>query len=339
MLLLLSFACQGRSLTAPLARLRGLRMAGGRALRPPPHMTDGDYDVAVVGGGPAGYTVAALTAREGLSVALIDPDPERSWPNNYGAWRTEWEALAQRLQIPELLDCVNVNWEVTDCFFGGSFDMPFEQRTRLDRAYLQVDRGKFKECMQALHAANDVHVLQGSVQANTISPNLFDANLSHDATGSSITISPSGATVKARVVVDATGFESTLVARESPTAAGFWKEQLPGYQIAYGMTVDVSNGDISPYAGEAMTLFDYRTDHLVGTDLLEDAEQRPSFVYVMPQGKSAFFEETSLVGRDERRLEFEVCLVLTPSLQRDEFGVFACTRASNTPHRTRIRTI
>ena len=62
-----------------------------------------------------------------------------------------------------------------------------------------------------------------------------------------------------------------------------------------------------------MTLFDYRTDHLVGTDLLADAEQRPSFVYVMPAsergcdgcGASAFFEETSLVGRGERRLEFD----------------------------------
>ena len=45
--------------------------------------------------------------------------------------------------------------------------------------------------------------------------------------------------------------------------------------------------------------------------MLDDAEDRPSFVYVMPYGEgakpgtvAAFFEETSLVGRDERRLEF-----------------------------------
>ena len=45
------------------------------------------------------------------------------------------------------------------------------------------------------------------------------------------------------------------------------------------MTVDVEEG--GPYAPEAMTLFDYRTDHLDPADVA-DAEERPSFVYVMP---------------------------------------------------------
>ena len=97
-------------------------------------------------------------------------------------------------------------------------------------------------------------------------------------------------------------------------AGGLWKELPPGYQIAYGMMVDLPSGGAGPYATEAMTLFDYRTDHLVGTDLAADAEERPSFVYVMPlgaahggaaDGQSVFFEETSLVGRGARRLEFE----------------------------------
>jgi hypothetical protein len=50
-----------------------------------------EFDVAVVGGGPAGYMMAALLAREQHSVALIDPKPDTPWPNNYGAWRQEWE--------------------------------------------------------------------------------------------------------------------------------------------------------------------------------------------------------------------------------------------------------
>ena len=60
-------------------------------------------------------------------------------------------------------------------------------------------------------------------------------------------------------------------------------------------------------ASEAANLFKrYRTDHLEGTSLLADAEDRPSFVYTMPtDDDGVFFEETSLVGRDERRLEFE----------------------------------
>lgn len=76
---------------------------------------------------------------------------------------------------------------------------------------------------------------------------------------------------------------------------------------------------IGPYAVEAMTLFDYRTDHLEAAAArggaaevaaLADAESRPSFMYVMPEGGvedgcvRAFFEETSLVGRGGRRLEF-----------------------------------
>ena len=47
------------------------------------------------------------------------------------------QALAARLQLPELLDCVATDWRVTDCFFGGSFDTPFDDKLRLDRAYLR----------------------------------------------------------------------------------------------------------------------------------------------------------------------------------------------------------
>jgi len=47
---------------------------------------------------------------------------------------------------------------------------------------------------------------------------------------------------------------------------------------------------------------------------LKDAIHKPTFMYTMPLGKlpndagyRVFFEETSLVGRDERRLSFEEC--------------------------------
>ena len=145
--------------------------------------------------------------------------------------------------------------------------------------------------VQAQHAAGGVEVLVGSVQASVVAPNLFDGGLVHDAKGSTVTVSPSdgGADValRARLVVDATGFESRMTTRESPEASGLWRPLTPGYQIAYGVCVDVPDaceGRVGPYATEAMTLFDYRTDHLEGTDLLADAEARPSFVYVMPVG-------------------------------------------------------
>ena len=44
------------------------------------------------------------------------------------------------MQLPELLECTASNWQVTDCFFGGSFDTPFDDKLRLDRAYLQASR-------------------------------------------------------------------------------------------------------------------------------------------------------------------------------------------------------
>ena len=46
--------------------------------------------------------------------------------------------------MPELLECVATDWKVTDVFFGGSFDTPFDDRIRLDRGYLQASRAPHK---------------------------------------------------------------------------------------------------------------------------------------------------------------------------------------------------
>lgn len=159
--------------------------------------------------------------------------------------------------------------------------MPDDEQLRLDRAYLQVDRVALKALLQREHEAGGVTLMQGTLKSALIATNLFDSNLVHDATGSTLTLS-TGEEVRARLIVDATGFESRLVEREGVAASGLWQELGPGYQIAYGMRIEPKDGRIAPYAQEAMTLFDYRTDHLTGSDLLADAEQRPSFVYVMP---------------------------------------------------------
>lgn len=282
-------------------------------------------DVAVVGGGPAGYTMAALLhAKHGHTVALVDPNPEGAWPNNYGSWSVEWEVLSRRLGMPELLteECVAKRWTVTDCFFGGSWGMEWEQRVRLQRSYLQVNRKGLKAALSAKFG-DGVTVLPSSLRARRIAANLFDNSLVHDADGSTLTLAD-GTVVRARQVVDATGFESKLVGRESDLHTGLRKSLPPGYQIAYGFSVDIAGDSLGPYDVEAMTLFDYRTDHFeaavanatdaatrdVAEAALRDAEARPSFMYVMPQGRSgdgytrAFFEETSLVGRGDRRLEF-----------------------------------
>lgn len=45
-------------------------------------------DLVVIGCGPAGLSLAAETARQGLSVALIGPD--LPFVNNYGVWEDEF---------------------------------------------------------------------------------------------------------------------------------------------------------------------------------------------------------------------------------------------------------
>lgn len=246
--------------------------------------TESAVDVAVIGGGPAGHIMAALLGRDGHRVALVDPYPNRPWPNNYGAWRAEWESLSESLRLPELMSrCIRKEWSVTDCYFGGSHGMPTEQQTRLMVPYVQVDRVALKSTLNELIDASDVRRYEASLDARLSAPNLFESEtLLHDAQGSSLTLSD-GTRLRAKLVVDATGFESRITLRESASASGLWKELSPGYQIAYGFRCDCVGGH-EPYAVEAMTLFDYRTDHLAADPAWEaDAVARPSFVYAMPQ--------------------------------------------------------
>lgn len=249
-------------------------------------------DVAVIGGGPAGSVLAwRLAHQEGLSVGLVDPDLDAPWPNNYGVWTDEWETLASELEPLELGECVEYQWSKTDCYFGGSWDVPTEERTRLDRGYSRVDR----ELLRKRLRDDDVVVkVNGFVKAaaNSRCPNVYDTqNIRHDEEGTTLTLT-SGEQLRARVVVDCTGFESKLTLRKD--------DPSPGFQIAYGFEAEVSG--LGPYDSEAMVLFDYRTDHLDEPDQMtsrEDAEkQPPTFMYVMPLGQGrAFFEETVLVSK------------------------------------------
>ena len=170
----------------------GSRAAGMRGSRLVLSASPLTVDVAVIGGGPAGYAMAALLGgRHEHSVALVDPKPDGTWPNNYGEWRVEWEELSRQLEMPELIEeCIARSYAVTDCFFGGSFEMADETRTRLEREYVQVDRIALKSLLtNRIEASPETTVIAASLRSSTTAPNLFDANLSHDATGSHLTLS------------------------------------------------------------------------------------------------------------------------------------------------------
>ncbi|MCV7348083.1 lycopene cyclase family protein [Mycolicibacterium rhodesiae] len=49
-------------------------------------------DVLVIGAGPAGMALAAACGQRGMSVGLLDPNPERRWVATYGMWSPELPA-------------------------------------------------------------------------------------------------------------------------------------------------------------------------------------------------------------------------------------------------------
>lgn len=225
----------------------------------PPLITESNVDVAVLGGGIAGTSISWLLQEQyKCNVALIDPraDERGTWYPNYGEWQDEWHALSDRLKLPELKQCTTTEWEITDCFFGGSFDIPANERLTLPRPYIRVDRIKMQALLRDRFAAAGGNSIKGKLSACRIADNLFTSGLIHTASGSTLTLED-GRVINCKVVIDATGLESQLVKRETPDKARWSEKSLPtGYQIAYGFIAHVDS--LGPYDEKAMTLFDYR---------------------------------------------------------------------------------
>ena len=68
-------------------------------------------DVAIAGAGPAGLATAARISQQGFSVAIVDPAPLAHWPNNYGVWSDEFEAMG-------LEDCFEIEWSKANVWLG-----------------------------------------------------------------------------------------------------------------------------------------------------------------------------------------------------------------------------
>jgi len=269
-------------------------------------------DVLVLGSGPAARAAASLFSKRGdRNVILADKNFDKPWIPNYGVWQDEWEAVSERYSMCgiDTLNSINRKWEMTDCYFGGSFGIPTEERFRVNRPYWRVDRIRLQD---VLTNHNCYEVIKANHESKMIGLNLFSPpdSLVHDENGSTIRLSD-GTVVKAKLIVDCTGHESKLISK-NPEEDG---NVEAGYQIAYGLTADVEPleeggefGDcIGPYDKEAMTLFDYRTDHFVSDSVEEKkATADPTFMYAMPlSGNEIFFEETSLVARPA--ISFQEC--------------------------------
>ncbi len=222
------------------------------------------FEVVVVGSGPAGLGVATAAAERGLSVALVAPDPERRWPNNYGVWLDELEPLGLQAHL-------EARWDEAVVELGP------EGRHVLPRPYGRLDNRALQGALWSRAEAAGAHRVQGHV-----------ATVEHHAHGSELCLDD-GRRCSARVVVDASGHAPTLAARE-PGAR-------PGMQVAYGILAEVAR---HPFAPGQMVLMDFRDDALPED---ERPAREPSFLYAMPLPDGRLFlEETSLVSRPPMEL-------------------------------------
>ncbi|CAK9184016.1 unnamed protein product [Ilex paraguariensis] len=220
-------------------------------------------DLAVVGGGPAGLAVAQQVSEAGLSVCSIDPSPKLIWPNNYGVWVDEFEAM-------DLLDCLDTTW-------SGAVVYVNDQSTKnLDRPYGRVNRKQLKSKMMQKCILNGVKFHQAKV-----------IKVIHEES-KSLLICNDGVTIQAAVVLDATGFSRCLVQYDKP--------YNPGYQVAYGIVAEVEE---HPFDLNKMVFMDWRDSHLNNNMELKERNRRiPTFLYAMPfSSERIFLEETSLVAR------------------------------------------
>ncbi|XP_022847888.1 lycopene beta cyclase, chloroplastic/chromoplastic [Olea europaea var. sylvestris] len=220
-------------------------------------------DLAVVGGGPAGLAVAQQVSEAGLSVCSIDPSPKLIWPNNYGVWVDEFEAM-------DLLDCLDTTWSGAMVFID-------DKTTKdLDRPYGRVNRKQLKSKMMQKCISNGVKFHQAKV-----------VKVIHEES-KSLLICNDGVTIQAAVVLDATGFSRCLVQYDKP--------YNPGYQVAYGILAEVEE---HPFDVNKMVFMDWRDSHLENNKELKERNSKiPTFLYAMPfSSKRIFLEETSLVAR------------------------------------------
>jgi lycopene beta-cyclase len=214
------------------------------------------FDALVIGTGPAGVIMAAALGQQGLRVQGLAATPLRTpWPNTYGIWCDELEALG-------LADLLGYRW--TNCV---SY---FEQaQVRHDRSYGLFDKAKLQNHFLAQCDAAPVAWHQAN--ASTID---------HQADHSCVTTT-TGEALRARIVIDASGHKPVFVQRTIDRPIAF--------QAAYGIVGRFSAPPVEP--GQ-FVLMDYRSEHL-STE--EKASQPPTFVYAADFGNDVFFvEETSL---------------------------------------------
>lgn len=174
----------------------------------------------VIGSGPAGWAAAAACRQEGLTVALVSPDPEAPFRNGYGVWIDEVEGLG-------LGEVFQRRWPGVRIFFGADEDRS------VARAYGRLDNARLRAALR--ERAAGLELISGRVYAvDAGTPNRVRLE--------------EGGILEAEIVIDASGHESPLLTNvEGPE---------PGWQVALGWRLEVEKGH--PWPLDEAVLMDFR---------------------------------------------------------------------------------
>jgi len=209
---------------------------------------------------------------------------------------------------------VDTHWYDTDCFFGedegGTVQNEPEGMSKrtLGREYLRVSRDGLKEIF---FGNNDEErkfdVIREDVLGSVINTNIYEPRgaVSFSSDHTELTLKESQKKIRAKIVVDGTGAETSFTIRDG--------RENEGYQIAYGVECRVEGEGVTAdkvgdYDRKKMTLFDYRSEAWRKSNGLVEQSviNTPTFNYVMPLSDDViFFEETSLVANPA--VSFQEC--------------------------------
>ncbi len=205
-------------------------------------------DIVICGAGPAGLALAGACAELGMSVSCVAPSPREAWARTFAVWGCELPSFGQHARV-------EAAWPQATVWLGDG------KRAVIDESYVRLDVPALQASLLAAADRAGVTMRRGRVQS-----------IAHDDGGSTVTLA-GGASLRARLVVDASGPGSELVRRPGRRA--------PAYQVAYGELVELE-------APIEMALMDYRGP----------AADPPSFLYALPlPGGRVFLEETVLATR------------------------------------------
>ena len=203
-----------------------------------------------------------------MRVVVVEPRPNAAWPNNYGVWIDEFEAMG-------LEDCIDTEWQRAKVQFTEK-----EEASVLDRKYGRVNRRRLKD-----------RLLKGCVANGVIFHAARAVGVTHAERWRSAVKCSDGAEVLGAAVLDGTGHARSLVEFEG--------EFDPGYQGAYGIMIEVES---HPFELDTMFFMDWRDDHLAGDEESEITRRVPT----PPKGLATWVGDRCNVRKDlhlELRIE------------------------------------